>query len=134
MVKNIIKLFIEKGFLLDKDMLNFFKELKDEDVAREIIDKIGVISRKKVITKELVDKNIEKIKPMLFIASQIYSKYLLYGLVPSRYFLKSRFNYPIKFNVWYCSYCICYSRQSMDHITHGRNFNYQHSHTIPPLQ
>ena len=66
MVQNIIKLFIEKGFLLDKDMLDFFKELKDEDVANEIINKIGIISKQKVITKELVDQNFEKIKPILF--------------------------------------------------------------------
>ena len=66
MKENILKLFIEKGFLLDKDMLNFLNELEDETVANEIIDKIGVASKQKLITKGLVDKNIEKIKPILF--------------------------------------------------------------------
>ena len=66
MEKNILKLFIEKGFLLDKDMLNFLSELKDENVANEIIDKIAIVSKEKLITKGLVDKNIEKIKPILF--------------------------------------------------------------------
>jgi len=66
MKDNILKLFIERGFLLDKDMLNFLNELKDESVANEIIDKIAIVSQQKVITKGLVDKNLEKIKPILF--------------------------------------------------------------------
>ena len=65
MVQNILKLFIEKGFLLDGDMLNFFNELKDEEVANEILDKIALISQQKLITKTLVDDNLEKIKPVL---------------------------------------------------------------------
>lgn len=66
MVKDIIKLFIEKGFLLDGEMFDFFKELKDEEIAKEIINKIAVISQQKLITKNLVNENIEKIKPILF--------------------------------------------------------------------
>ncbi len=66
MASNILKLFIEKGFLLDKEMLDFLNELGDEEVANEIIDKIAVVSQKKIITKNLVNENIEKIKPILF--------------------------------------------------------------------
>jgi len=40
MKENTLKLFIEKGFLLDKDMLDFLNELKDEDVANEILNKL----------------------------------------------------------------------------------------------
>ena len=65
MKDKVLKLFIERGFLLDSDMLNFLNELKDENVANEIIDKIAITSQQKVITKGLVDKNIEKIKPIL---------------------------------------------------------------------
>ncbi len=65
MVQNIVKLFIEEGFLLDGEMLDFFKELKDEDVAKEIINKIAVISQQKLITKNLINENIEKIKPII---------------------------------------------------------------------
>ena len=60
-----VKLFIERGFLLDKDMLDFLNELKDEEVANEILNKIALISREKLITKNLVDSNLEKIKPVL---------------------------------------------------------------------
>jgi DNA polymerase II small subunit len=66
MANEILKLFIEKGFLLDNDMVNFLGELKDENVANEIIDKIAVVSKQKLITKNLVNENIEKIKPILF--------------------------------------------------------------------
>jgi len=66
MESNILKLFIEKGFLLDKEMLDFLNELGDEEVANEIIDKIAIVSHKKIITKNLVNENLEKIKPILF--------------------------------------------------------------------
>ncbi len=66
MEQNILKLFIERGFLLDKEMLDFLNELRDEDIANEIINKIALISKQKLITKTLVNKNIEKIRPLLF--------------------------------------------------------------------
>ncbi|MFH1358740.1 MAG: metallophosphoesterase [archaeon] len=66
MASNIIKLFIEKGFLLDKEMLEFLDELGDETIAKEIVDKIAIVSHKKVITKNLVNENLDKIKPLLF--------------------------------------------------------------------
>lgn len=66
MVKEILKLFIEKGFLLDKEMLNFFSQLKDEDLAKEVIDKLSIISNEKLITKSLIKNNIDKFKPVFF--------------------------------------------------------------------
>ena len=65
MGQNILRLFIEKGFLLDKEMLDFLSQLEDEEVANEIINKIAIISKQKLITKNLVNRNIEKIKPIL---------------------------------------------------------------------
>jgi len=66
MEHNILKLFIEKGFLLDKEMLDFLNELKDEDIAKEIINKIALISKQKLITRNLVNQNLDKIKPIFF--------------------------------------------------------------------
>ena len=66
MSDNILKIFVEKGFLLDKEMLGFLNELDDREVASEILDKIAIISQKKIITKSLVNENFEKIKPLLF--------------------------------------------------------------------
>ena len=65
MEESILKLFIEKGFLLDKDMFNFLNELKDEEVANEILNKIAFISNEKLITKNLVDHNFEKLRTVL---------------------------------------------------------------------
>ena len=64
MPENILKLFIKKGFLLDKDMLDFFSQLEDEDVASEILSKIQASSGEKLITRSLINSNIEKIKPV----------------------------------------------------------------------
>jgi len=66
MGENILKLFIERGFLLDREMLEFFNELKNEDIAREIIDKIALVAKKKVITKSLISENFDKLRPVLF--------------------------------------------------------------------
>ena len=66
MGQNILKLFIEKGFLLDKEMLDFLNELKDEEIANEIIEKIAIFSRQKIITKNLVNQNIDKLRSILF--------------------------------------------------------------------
>jgi len=64
MSDKILKLFIKKGFLLDKEMLDFFSQLEDEDVADEILNKIQTTSREKLITKTLINNNLEKIKPV----------------------------------------------------------------------
>ena len=66
MTKSILKIFLEKGFLLDKEMLDFLSELKDEEIANEIINKIAIISKQKLITKNLVNQNIEKLRPIFF--------------------------------------------------------------------
>ncbi|MFA5173912.1 MAG: metallophosphoesterase [Candidatus Pacearchaeota archaeon] len=64
MTQKILKLFIEKGFLLDKEMLDFFNQLEDEELAKEIVNKLSVISHQKLITKTLINENIAKLKPV----------------------------------------------------------------------
>ena len=66
MSENILKVFIEKGFLLDKETLDFLNEFGDDKLASEIVNKIAVVSKKKIITKNLVNENLEKIRPILF--------------------------------------------------------------------
>ncbi len=66
MSQNILKFFIERGFLLDKEMLDFLNELEDEEIADEIISKIAIASKQKLITKSLVNRNFEKIRPLFF--------------------------------------------------------------------
>lgn len=64
MSEKILNLFIKKGFLLDREMLDFFSQLEDEDVASEVLSKIQASSGEKLITKNLINDNLEKIKPV----------------------------------------------------------------------
>jgi DNA polymerase II small subunit len=63
MPEKILELFMKKGFLLDRDMLDFFNQLEDEEVASEILSKIQASSKEKLITRSLINSNLEKIKP-----------------------------------------------------------------------
>jgi len=60
--KEILKFCVEKGLLLDSDVLNIFSELEDSNTAKLMIEKIGEYSQKKVITKNLFDENKERFK------------------------------------------------------------------------
>jgi len=63
MSEKILKLFIRKGFLLDREMLDFFDKLGDEKIAKEILNRVGD-SGEKMITKNLINSNLERIKPV----------------------------------------------------------------------
>ncbi len=63
--KEILKICMSKGFLLDKEMLGYFSEL-DKDSTEEIIDKFRSLDiNERVITRALFGKNFEKIKSIL---------------------------------------------------------------------
>ena len=66
MKEKILKAVMEKGFLIDKEMLDFLNELKEQEIVNEIINKISIISHKKMITKSLVNQNIHEIEPIFF--------------------------------------------------------------------
>ena len=56
---------MQKGFLLDKEMLEIFSEL-DESVAGKIVEGLGGLGiGERVITKDVFSENIEKIKGIL---------------------------------------------------------------------
>jgi DNA polymerase II small subunit len=59
--KEILKFCIEKGLLMDKDVLSLFSESKDIDSVKMIIERIKSQTREKIITKELFNKNLEKV-------------------------------------------------------------------------
>lgn len=61
MEQEILRFFMKKGFLLDNEMLNFFSQLEDKEVADKILEKIGG-SGERIITKSLIDKNLNKVK------------------------------------------------------------------------
>jgi len=65
MSKAILKECMQKGFLLDKEMLELFSEI-DEGSAKKIIDTLSNLKiEEKVITKNLVSKNFEKMRSVL---------------------------------------------------------------------
>src|SRR3989338_484376 len=65
MEQSILRSFLEKGFLLDRELVDFFRELNDEELALDIINKISIASKRKIITKNLVEENFDKIKIIL---------------------------------------------------------------------
>ena len=65
MEQSILRSFLEKGFLLDRELVDFFMELNDEELALDIINKISIASKRKIITKNLVEENFDKIKIIL---------------------------------------------------------------------
>ncbi len=63
--REILKVCMSKGFLLDKEMLDLFSKLSD-DAAKEIVEILSVLEiGERVITKALFGKNIERIKRTL---------------------------------------------------------------------
>lgn len=85
-----LKFFIERGFLLDNEMLKFFSELSDESVASQILEKISAISNERVITKSFIDKNLGKIQDV-FSSLEEDKKQLV-----ERYFVNLSLNIEIK--------------------------------------
>ncbi len=61
--KEILKLGLEKGILLDKETLNFLSEF-DLETAKDFIEKIANL-KERVITKSVISRNVNKIKELL---------------------------------------------------------------------
>ena len=59
--KEILRYCIEKGLLVNPEVLTLFSETADEDSVKLIIEKIGNYAQKKIITKDLLEKNREQI-------------------------------------------------------------------------
>ncbi len=63
--KEILKLCMSKGFLLDKDMLEILSGLNDKGAINVIEALVNLNLGERVITKNLFDKNFEKLKIIL---------------------------------------------------------------------
>ncbi len=90
MEQEILKFFIKKGFLLDNEMLNFFSQLKDKDVADKILERISIASSEKIITKSLIDKNLNQIQDVFSSLGEEKKK------VVERFFVNLSVNIEIK--------------------------------------
>lgn len=61
----ILQFCVEKGLLLDKDLLKLFNEISDVDSAKLIIEKIKTTTNKRFITKNLFEENKDKINRII---------------------------------------------------------------------
>ena len=59
--KKILKFCIDKGLLLDRDVLNLFSETEDTEVVKLIIEKIRNSTRQNIITKNVFYENKDKV-------------------------------------------------------------------------
>jgi len=59
--QKILKFCLEKGLLIDEEILNLFSETKDVESVKLIVEKIKNNTNQKIITKNLFDKNKDKL-------------------------------------------------------------------------
>jgi DNA polymerase II small subunit len=64
--KQILKFCLEKGLLVDKDVLNLFNETTDTESVKLIIEKIKSCTKQNVITKSIFYENREKVNEFLY--------------------------------------------------------------------
>ncbi len=58
--KEVLKFFVEKGFLVDKEVLDLFSETTDKESAKLVIERLKNHTQQRIITKEIFLKNREK--------------------------------------------------------------------------
>lgn len=61
----ILNFFIKKGFLLDKELLGFFANLGDNEIAEEILNRVFALSKTRIITKAMIAVHFNEVKPIL---------------------------------------------------------------------
>jgi DNA polymerase II small subunit len=64
--KQILKFCLEKGLLVDKEVLNLFNETKDIDSVKLIIEKIRDHTKQNIITKKIFYENKEKMNEFFY--------------------------------------------------------------------
>lgn len=74
--QEILKFCLEKGLLVDKEVLNLFKETEDLDSVKFIINKIHSQTNQKIITKKVFDLNKSKLNDLFLEAPEDKKKTL----------------------------------------------------------
>src|SRR4030042_506192 len=65
MKNEILKFCLEKGLLVDKDILDLFSESSDIESVKLIIEKIQTQTNQKIITRTLINENKDKVDKVL---------------------------------------------------------------------
>jgi DNA polymerase II small subunit len=61
-LEQTLKYFAKKGYLLDKEALDFFVEFNDDVLAEEILNKLFSLSQQRLITKNLMLSKLSEIR------------------------------------------------------------------------
>ena len=61
MNKEILNFCVEKGFLVDSDLLDIFSDTQDIDSVKLIIEKVKTYTHQNVLTKTLFERNKEQV-------------------------------------------------------------------------
>ena len=61
MNKEILKFCVEKGFLVDSDLLELFSETSDVESIKLIIERVKKYTHQNILTKTLFEKNKEQV-------------------------------------------------------------------------
>jgi len=62
--QDILKVFVRKGFLLDKETLEFFSKLDNINVSEDVLNKIFMLSKGRVISKAIMANYFLDIEPI----------------------------------------------------------------------
>lgn len=66
--ENIIKIFAKKGFLLDKDIVDFFIKLADEDLGEKILNHLFALTKQRIISKKIFELNLNEVRAFFSMA------------------------------------------------------------------
>jgi DNA polymerase II small subunit len=64
-MKEILRFCMERGLLLDSEVLRLFSETSDEESIKLVLEKIRTSTQKRIITKELLEENKEQVSEFL---------------------------------------------------------------------
>lgn len=86
---NLIKHFARKGFLIDREILDFFVKINNNDFSENILAKLMAISGSRIINKSLIIKHLGEIK-LFFMTDAEKMK------IFTDFFLKDAQTFPIE--------------------------------------
>ena len=66
MNKEILKFCLEKGFLVENDLLELFSDSSDIESVKLIIEKVKSYTNQNILTKDFFKKNKDKIEGVFF--------------------------------------------------------------------
>jgi len=63
-IQDTLNYFMKKGFLLDRELLDFFNKLDNKKVSEDILNRISVLSKTRIITKAMLAVHFGEVKTL----------------------------------------------------------------------